>query len=439
MARAIRLSTLPALLLHPRAGRDEIIAFQNTRLRRLITHAYENFPYYRRLFDHNGLKPDDIRSVADLRVIPITAKKDLQSLPAEEVVARGVDPKRLNTHTTSGFSGEPLTIRRTRLEEIVRGVLRLRTMYELGLRFSDREASVVLRPTRARYNPLPLRILRAIGLYRKVRVNCLLPPDDIMRALRDFRPDVLTGFPGVLSRLAQAAGDDSCSVIRPRFVAVGGEVLTPLMRRRIAEAFAAPVFDLYMSNEFNVIAWQCKETGELHTCDDGIILEVLKDGRPAAAGEQGEVVGTNLHSFAMPFIRYRLGDIVTRGSETCKCGRPFSTIRAVEGRMVDYFPLPDGRVFHPWKILPILYDKARWIRQYQIVQERKDRIVLRAVPSVTPSQQQLALLQEAVAVLLGNGVEVRVVLVPEIQMEPSGKFRVFRSLVQPASGEGGKR
>ena len=82
------------------------------------------------------------------------------------------------------------------------------------------------------------------------------------------------------------------------------------MRRHITETFAAPVFNLYASNEFNVIAWECQETGELHTCDDGVIIEVLKDGRPAAAGERGEVVGTNLHSFAMPLIRFRLGDII---------------------------------------------------------------------------------------------------------------------------------
>jgi phenylacetate-CoA ligase len=234
----------------------------------------------------------------------------------------------------------------------------------------------------------------------------------------------------MLSRVAQIVGDEDPRVIHPRFIVVGAEVLTPSMRHQLTKAFASPVFNTYASQEFNLIAWECKETGEFHTCDDGMIVEVLKDGRPAAMGERGEVVGTNLHSFAMPFIRYRLGDIVTKGSATCPCGQPFSTIREVQGRMSDYFPLPQGRMIHPDEIIGILHSKAPWIREYQLLQEREDLTVLRVVPSVSPSPQELSLMQEPVTKLLGQGVEFRVVLVPEIQLEPSGKFRISRSLVK---------
>jgi len=71
------------------------------------------------------------------------------------------------------------------------------------------------------------------------------------------------------------------------------------MRHQLTKAFASPVFNTYAS-KIQPHCWECKETGEFHTCDDGMIVEVLKDGRPAAMGERGEVVGTNLHSFTMP-------------------------------------------------------------------------------------------------------------------------------------------
>src|SRR3989337_4209672 len=106
-----------SLFRHPHVAREEIVAFQNRQLRHLITHAYNNVPYYRRLFDQNGLTPHDIRSIADLPAIPITSKNDLQSLPAEEVVANGVDPEHLISHRTSGSSGEPITNLRTSLAE----------------------------------------------------------------------------------------------------------------------------------------------------------------------------------------------------------------------------------------------------------------------------------------------------------------------------------
>lgn len=164
-----------------------------------------------------------------------------------------------------------------------------------------------------------------------------------------------------------------------------------------------------------------------------MIIEVLKDGIPAAEGERGEVVATNLHAFAMPFIRYRLGDIVTKGVETCRCGKPYATIQAVQGRMLDYFPLPGGRVIHPYEILLILlHGAASWIRQYQLLQEREDRITLQVVSSPIPTFAELLHAQEAVSSLLGPDVEFLITLVPEINLEPSGKFRVSRSLVRSA-------
>jgi len=431
LSQISRVTALRSLLRHPRATRADIVAFQNERVRRLVPHAYHRVPHYRALFDRNGIKPEDIRTVADLPIIPTTAKRDLQTLAAEEVVARGVDPARLVTHRTSGSSGEPLTIRRSWLEERLLGAFRLRAMHQFGLRPRDRHVGIVrVRPTDPVNHRVAQRVLQAMGLYRRMTVDCLLEPAEIISALRALRPDVVSAFPGVLSHIAPSVGDDDRRALRLRFIALGGEVATPLMRRQISEAFRAPLFEVYASYEFNLLAWQCRDTGELHVCDDAIVLEVLKDGRPASVGERGEVVATSLHSFAMPFIRYRLGDLVTRGVEACPCGQPFSVIGAVQGRMIDYFPLPDGRALHPYEIVSIVVRDAPWIRQYRLLQERADRIVLQVVPVTMPSTAELALLEDRVAKLVGREVAFVVTLVPHIALEPGGKFRVSRSLVK---------
>src|SRR5574341_850603 len=140
--RLDQLSALLSLLRDPYLPREEIVALQNRQLRRLITHAYENVPYYRRLFDQNGVKPNDIQNVSDLPAIPITSRKDLQLLPAKELIARDVNLEHLIVHMTSGSSGEPFTIRRTWLEERCLGAFRKRTMHYYGLRITDRQADV---------------------------------------------------------------------------------------------------------------------------------------------------------------------------------------------------------------------------------------------------------------------------------------------------------
>jgi phenylacetate-CoA ligase len=427
-----RLSVSYQVLRNPKLGRDNIVCFQNRQLRHLISHAYENVPYYRRLFDQNRIKPNDIQSVADLSIIPITSKKDLQSLPPEDLVAQGLNPKSLIAHRTSGSSGEPFTIRHGWLERRILFLFRLRAMLYHGQRSTDRVANIgLVRPLDPNDNRIITQILQAMHLYRRVRINRLLPPEKILSVLRHYRPDILTGSPGVLSRVAQILDYEDRLLIRLRCVRVNGEVLTLPMRRQISEAFKVPVFDTYGSREFSLIAWECMKTGELHTCDDSVVVEIVKDGRPVAVSERGEVVGTNLHSFAMPFIRYRLGDMVTKGFETCPCGQPFSTIRLIQGRMLDYFPLPHGRMIHPYEI-SLLFIDAPWLRQYQLTQEREDLVVLRVVPHGTPTTQELAQLEESVIAVLGQGVEFQVILVPEIRLEPSGKFRVSRSLVRSA-------
>ena len=413
-------------------SRHRILANQNRDLRRLIAHACERVPYYRRLFDEHGVDPNAIGDRAALAALPVTDREALQSLPVQDTLAAGVDARQLLAYTTSGSSGRPFTIRRTWSEERRLAAFRMRAMREHGLRFTDREANIRnVEQTKRWHRQRLLQVLQAMGLFRKIWLDCRLPVEAIFDSLQRYQPDVLIGLPHVLARVAGIVAAGGRPPIRPRFVVAGGEVLTPLMRRQIGDGFQARVFNQYGSFECNLIAWECKETGHLHTCDDGVIIEVLYNGKPARAGEIGEVVVTNLHAFAMPLIRYRLGDLATQGFERCPCGRPFSTITAVQGRMVDYFQLSDGRWLHPYVIGDVLSREAGgWLRHFQVTQERPDRIVLRAVAAPIPAPQRIGELIAAVTSVLGPGIEFQVMLVADLAIEPSGKFRVYRSLVR---------
>jgi phenylacetate-coenzyme A ligase PaaK-like adenylate-forming protein len=416
-------SALAAARALLRRGRDEILADQSARLSALVRYAARHVPHYRELFGRHGLDPERVRGVEDLAAIPITTRADVQASAPVAMVAKGLDPARLLVTRTTGSSGRPIHIRRTWLEERILVAFRLRALHDLGLRVTDRRASLVLSIGDPREWRLPQRLLQAAGLYRTHDVSCLLAPVEIERELAAFRPDVLAGYPGILARVAAVAGG-----ARPRLVVPGGEVLTAQMRQRIAEGFGASVCELYGSHEFKTIAWECRLTGLLHVADDSVVLEVLDGTTPVGPGGTGEVVATALYSYAMPFIRYRLGDIVTRGPSPCPCGRPFSTIRAVQGRMLDYFPLPGGQLIHPYELTQ-LTKHASWIGQQRVIQERLDRIVVYLVPAERPAGGDVRAIEQALARRLGPEVRVSVALVNDMPMEPNGKFRVHRSLV----------
>jgi phenylacetate-coenzyme A ligase PaaK-like adenylate-forming protein len=125
-----------------------------------------------------------------------------------------------------------------------------------------------------------------------------------------------------------------------------------------------------------------------------------------------------------------MDEMVTKGAETCQCGKPFSTLEAIQGRSADWFRLPGGRELWPGPMAFIVTEHAPWIQQYEFIQEREDRIILRVVSETSPPDQELKSIKSRLQKVLGEGVEFRIDFVPEIIPGPSGKFRIFRSLVR---------
>ena len=426
------LHTLSHLWAHPRASRDRVSAFRERKLRCLVRHASANVRYYRDLFARAGIAPGDIRTVDDLRRIPVTGKRDLRERAPEDILAEGAREDRLLRFWTSGSSGRPLVVRRAQLEDLVVRSFNIRILREFGLRLRDKHAMVAVGtfPGERRKTPVA-RLWEASRIYRRHPVQCLQPAGDILRELERYDPDFIIGYASVLAHVAPLAGG------RPpggalRFVIAGGESLSPARRSAIERGFGVRVFDVFGAHECCIVASECPQTGLYHVCDDNAIVEVLRDGRPAAEGEAGEVVVTALHCYAMPFIRYCLGDIVVRGPETCPCGQPFSTLESIKGRMRDYFSLPDGRRVHALEaIMPVFDEDASWIYQYQLTQETEDRFLLRVVPLGDPDPARMEAVRKAVASRLGPGARLDMELSDNIPFEPSGKFKDCRSLVEP--------
>ena len=423
--------TFLMMLLSMRLSKKRIESYQNRRLRKLIDYASSKVPYYSRLFEKHGIAPSQIKSLEDLAVIPISGQDDLRGKALEELVSTDADIKRMIMNRTSGSSGKPLTIASTKTESLLFRLLRLRITYYFGRKVRHKSASIrYIRRGSPTEKPFWKSFLSILGLFRNFKVNCIEQPANIFNILEENRPRWLSGYPGTISLVADSMLEKGAEPWNMTGICVGGEVLTGAMRERIEKAFCAPVYNTYGSHEFGIIAWHCKDTGLLHVQDTNVIIEVVKkDGSPALPGEDGEIVATSLSRFAMPFIRYRLGDIVTRHGETCPCGRAFSTLSKVQGRAIDTFLMPDGRSFHPYQIAAIVVDSADWVRQYSLIQERRDRVVLQVVPFSCPPEDEVERLRNEAQSLLGRDVDFRIIFVSEIDRGTGGKFRVSQSLV----------
>jgi phenylacetate-CoA ligase len=401
--------------------------FQDRQLRDRVAHAVRSVPYYRELLRSAGVAPDDLRGAEEIVAIPRSTKDDLRRWPESARTAAG--RSRAVRLMTNGSRGKPFSVLRTPAEELALGAIREHASARWGARPRHRTASL-RDPSFGRKRLLPGRLVARAGLFRRHGLDAQLPRGELAEELIRLSPDLLGGYASVIAHVAYAVGERKPGW-RPRLVLSGGETLTAVARRAIESGFGARVVNTYGAAEFNLLAYDCPRGADtLHVCDEGVILEVVRDGKPAHVGESGAVIATALHSCTMPFLRYETGDRAVRGPQPCPCGWPGTTLLSVEGRLIESFHLPGGRWLHPVNIVGAIGDLEQgWVDEHRLIQEEEDLVIIQFVPLREPPGRQLEEVRRRAGEVLGPEVRVRVELVDRMPKEASLKRRPFMSRV----------
>jgi phenylacetate-CoA ligase len=417
-----QLTFLARLVLNRSGSTSAIEKLRSSRLERLLRSASAHVPYYRESFPKGPTITEESDARSILARIPVSRKVDLKQRATRELLDSRWSAAKLRTYTTTGSTGVPFTIFKSPVEDLVALFLRLRVARSFGLR----RGITVLRLSTGEKRAFLWKVASRLGSLRNVDIQLTDAPAEIAATIRRTQPNVIMGNAGVLTRVALELSEDGPLEWNPDFVVSSAEVLTPAMRDLLGGVFGCPVFNSYNCVEvMHPVAWECRTTGLFHVCDDALILEVLRDGRPVAEGDEGEVVITSLVSCAMPIIRWSQGDLAELGPNPCPCGSPYSTLRRIAGRMTDYLQLPDGRQLFASALAYVLHRRADWILQYQITQETLSSILLRASALRQPSDAELTLLRTELEARVGPGVSVRIELVRRLEPEKHGKFRVL--------------
>lgn len=405
----------------------EIERWQNKKLTFLVWYCYENIPYYNKLFKRLGIKPSDIRNAEDLKKLPFLTKEDIRKAPEEFLPAKKRNAF-VTKNFTSGTSGKPLMLYRDLYSINFENAVLWRQRRWAGLSLPDRiavlrEGEIVpfgaKRPPFWRYSLAEKKMfLSAYHLSEKTAPY-------YVKALQDFRPAGLEAEPSLLYVLAmfikrQGIPTASFSI---KAILTSSEMLLDAQRSLIEEVFKARIYDFYGNSERVTAIGMC-ERGNYHLIPEYSITEFLAlEGE----SEKKEIVGTNLHNYAMPLLRYRTGDVAEVSEAGCDCRRSFKTIKRIYGRLSDFLVSRDGRISTEACYLTL--KGVGNIVQSQIIQEDMDTIRMRYVPAENFSEGDAKKIVDNIKSYMGPDVKVLLEEDNRLVENKAAKFRPFISKV----------
>jgi phenylacetate-CoA ligase len=408
---------------------ETIRARQWAAVKGLLEHAYATVPFYRDRLDRAGLTPDDFRDFADYRRLPVLTKADLRE-HGDRLLSARCDRRQVRLKKTSGSTGVSVQVLVDEDSLQWKRACVLRSDEWSGWHFGEAMALVwgnpeyLQRGWRGR--------LRNALLERAFYLDTLKVDEAALarftRLLRRRQPPMIFGHAHsvyLLAEYVRRAGGG----VRPRGVVTTAMVLHDWQRRAIEEVFACPVTNRYGCEEVSLIACECQRHAGLHVNADGVYLEVLRDGRPAAPGEEGSVVVTDLTNRAMPLLRYQVGDVAVLTDRRCPCGRGLPLLERLQGREADYVVTPAGELISGISLTENFALCVPGVTQFQVVQEAVHHFRFRIVRGPEFGPPSLRRVRELVAERFGPDVTYECEFVDHIPPEPSGKYRFCISRV----------
>lgn len=402
---------------------EQLQALQNEALRRTVEFAAREVPYYRELFAREGIRPEHIKSVEDLRILPFLDKLTVQR------EGDRLRPDRLRIkalpQTTGGTTGKPVPYWVTpRAIQFNYATFETRCRQWAGVTFGDRLVSINGKPIVPMDQEGPPYWRHNLA-FNQLYVSAYHLSDAnlgaIVERIADFNPRMIVAYVSAVHRVAKYINEHGhAGTIRPRAILVSSETLHDWQRVDIERAFGCKVFNGYSLGEPVCFASECPQGG-MHVSSEYGVIELV-DGADGA-----EIVATGLINDAMPMLRYRTGDrVASRAAPPCSCGRGLPTIGPILGRVDEMVVTPEGTSVGP-AALSLAFQAVPNLKDSQIEQSSPQSIKLRI--EVTPKfdKENEAFLLEQLRKRLGLTLKIHLEYVDAIPKTVSGKQRLIIS------------
>lgn len=389
---------------------EQLCDYRDAKLRKMIHHCYETVPYYTKLFNDGGINPDSIKTLDDLKVLPILTKDNVNADP-DSFLSTAIPKKKMVTAHTSGTTGSGFVFKTTQDAICEQWAVWWRYRRKLGIQygtfcgqFGGRSVVPInnQRPPFYRWNkPANLMYFSTYHMNEKNLREYLFE-------LQENNVEWIHGYPSAINVLAEYLIEHGIQY-KLKYVTTGAENLLELQKGHMVQAFEIHPYEHYGMSEA-VANFSESKNHVMLVDEDFAAVEFL----PMANLQCSEIVGSSLSNYAMPLLRYKTGD--TAVTTTDKAGRIVSSI---DGRLEDYVTLPNGakvgRLDHIFKDLTN-------IKEAQIIQKTGNKIQVNVVKGNQYSSQDGNRLREEINLRL-VGLQIEIVHVDSIPRTASGKLR----------------
>ncbi len=351
---------------------EDLHALQEDRLKSVVRYVYDHSAFYRQRFKEAGVEPGDIKSLADVAKLPFTKKVDLRdnyptgmfSAPKSQVV---------RYHVSSGTTGKPTVVGYTKgdIETWSESLARALTSIGLG-----RDDVVQVGYGYGLFTG-------GLGLhYGAERIGATVLPvgtgntERQIELMQDLGTTAIACTPSYFLHIMEVAEKMGVSIKNDTLLKAGifgAEPWSLETRKRIEDATGINAYDIYGTSEISgPLFTECQAKKGIHVWGDMFLTEVIdpKTGEAVEDGERGELVFTTLHKYALPLIRYRIGDLSIMDSEPCDCGRTHPRIMRILGRTDDMLIIRGINVF-PSQVESVLMNIPEVGDHWEILVDRK--------------------------------------------------------------------
>jgi phenylacetate-CoA ligase len=416
------------------------------RLVELLRHAWVNTEYYKAVLEDCGAVRDGVVNLECFEDIPCLTKdiirKEGERLRSKSLPS-GCNPYR---NSTGGSTGQPLSFWQDSRYWDVNVASKIYHFEVLGKQLGEPEMKIWGSDKDLFEGTIGLKAKLQNLFYNREFAQCFHMNEESIRAIihqiDTYKPKLIWSYRDGMDEVAKYVKRHHLQPHAPAAIVCLGGTLYPHIAERIREAFDSPVINAYGSREMGDIGFECLNTEGLHISAHSHHLEAVDEIGTPVMEQEGELVVTSLMNYAMPFIRYRIGDRGKLTARACSCGRGFPLLETVSGRMIERFVTATGEHVDPIyfvHLMGVVYGNDA-IKRFQVIQEDylkiRINIILEPGAHSTHVQPTLDRVSEKIRLVMGQECEVIYDFVEDIALTKSGKYLYVISKVAPSAVSG---